>query len=329
MKHNGYKPFRAKQLFQWIHLHRVQSWDRMTNLSKSFRREIAQIFSLDRIAIVNCKTAPDGTVKFLQMLADGNHIESVLMDHGDHRTLCISTQVGCAMACKFCLTGSMGLKRNLSSGEIVDQVLNGYLLLPTGETIRNVVYMGMGEPFHNYENTITSLNILLDPGGLNYSSRRVTVSTSGLVPEIGRFAQEEKIKANLAISLNGVTQEARKELMPIGRRHSLEELIQACRNFPTNSRKRITFEYILIDRLTDSPQAAKRLVALLHGIKSKVNLIPYNESTHLPYRSSDEKNTQQFQRYLLDHGVVATLRKSKGQDIAAACGQLGMEWKSL
>lgn len=319
---NGHKPFRARQLFQWIYLHRVRSWEEMSNLSKSFRREVAQSFSLDRIAIVDCEKAADGTLKLLQELGDGNLVESVLMDHGDHRTLCLSTQVGCAMACRFCLTGGMGFGRNLSTGEIVDQVLNAYRLLPAGKTIRNIVYMGMGEPFHNYENTVASLSILLDPGGFDYSSRRVTVSTAGLVPEIRRFAQEENIKANLAVSLNGVSQETREELMPVGRQYPLEDLIRACRDFPADSRKRITFEYILMDTLTDSPQAAKKLVALLHGIRSKVNLIPYNESRFLPYRPSSERNVKRFQQYLLDHGIVATLRKSKGRGIAAACGQL-------
>lgn len=229
------------------------------------------------------------------------------------------------MACKFCLTAGMGLERNLTPGEIVDQILNAYRLLSKGELIRNIVYMGMGEPFHNYDNTIKSLEILTSPGGLNFSSRRVTISTSGVVPGIKRFAQEKKVKANLAISLNGVTQEARKELMPISKRYSLEKLIQACREFPTESRKRITFEYILVDGLTDSPQAAREFVKLLHGIKSKVNLIPYNENDQLSYKSPQDSNIKQFRQYLLDHGIVATLRKTRGQGISAACGQLATE----
>ena len=322
---NGHRAFRARQLFQWIYLHRVRTWEAMSNLSKSFRRQIAQVFSLDRIAIVDRKASADGTVKLLQELDDGNRIESVLMDHGEHRTLCVSTQVGCAMACRFCLTGGMGFKRNLSPGEIVDQVLNAYGTLPAGDAIRNVVYMGMGEPFHNYGNTVASLDILLEPGGLDFSARRVTVSTSGVVPAIRRFAREKKTKANLAISLNGVTQDVREELMPIAKRYPLEELIQTCRDFSTESRQRITFEYILIDSLTDSQNAAKKLVALLHGIKSKINLIPYNESDRLPYRSSSEGNIRQFRQYLLNHGIVATLRKSKGLGISAACGQLAAE----
>ena len=322
---HGYKPFRAKQLFQWVYWHRVDAWDEMSNLPRAFRQEISQSFSIKPITLVNQKIASDGTVKYLQELHDGYHIESVLMNHGDYHALCVSTQVGCAMACKFCLTAGMGLERNLTPGEIVDQILNAYRLLSKGELIRNIVYMGMGEPFHNYDNTIKSLEILTSPGGLNFSSRRVTISTSGVVPGIKRFAQEKKVKANLAISLNGVTQEARKELMPISKRYSLEKLIQACREFPTESRKRITFEYILVDGLTDSPQAAREFVKLLHGIKSKVNLIPYNENDQLSYKSPQDSNIKQFRQYLLDHGIVATLRKTRGQGISAACGQLATE----
>lgn len=317
----GQKKFRAKQLFQWLYLQRVDSWELMTNLSLVFRQLLAANFRLERIRIVNRQTAADGTVKILQRLDDGHEIESVLLLHEDHYTVCISTQVGCAMGCKFCLTAGMGLKRNLTSGEIVDQVLNLHTLLPEGGSIRNIVYMGMGEPFHNYDNTIKSLRIFLNDYGFNFSSRRITISTSGIVPGIERFAQESD-KANLAISLNGVTQEARAKLMPISKRYSLDELIQACKNFPTESRKRITFEYILLKGITDSLPSAKALVKLLHGTKSKVNLIVYNENPNLEFKAPDEAAVRQFQQYLLDHGLVATLRSSKGQGISAACGQL-------
>lgn len=317
----GQKPFRSVQLFQWLYLHKAQSWDEMTNLSKSFRNKLSQSFRIDRIKIIKKQQADDGTIKILQQLNDGYEVESVLLVHDDHYTVCISTQVGCAMGCKFCLTAGMGLKRNLSAGEIVEQVLNLWTLLPAGEQIRNIVYMGMGEPFHNYENTLKSLNIFLADHGFNFSSRRITVSTSGFVPGIERFARESD-KANLAISLNGVTQEARKKLMPISRRYPLEELIQTCRDFPREARKRITFEYILMKDITDSIQSAKELVRLLHGTKSKVNLIVYNENPTLEFKSPDETQVKRFQQYLLDRGLVATLRGSKGQGISAACGQL-------
>ncbi|MCP4752876.1 MAG: 23S rRNA (adenine(2503)-C(2))-methyltransferase RlmN, partial [Proteobacteria bacterium] len=299
--------------------------EEMSNISKKFRRKMADDFSLGSIPIVDKTSAPDGTVKLLQELHDGHRIESVLLRHDDHNTVCISTQVGCAMACRFCLTARMGLKRNLTPGEIVEQVLNAHSLLPEGENIRNIVYMGMGEPFHNYENTVKSLKIFLNPHGFDYSSRRITVSTSGIVPGIERFAEEEQVKANLAISLNGVTQEARRKLMPVSKRYSLEELIETCRNFPKESRKRITFEYILMKGITDSPESAKRLVSLLHGIKSKVNLIPYNEHPDLEYRSPSWDSIKRFQQYLLDHGLLATLRTSRGQGISAACGQLAVK----
>ncbi len=321
----GEKPFRAVQLFQWLYLHRVDEWDEMTNISKKFLKNASHHFSLQRIPIVHKQVAPDGTVKMLQELDDGHRIESVLLNHGDHFTVCISTQVGCAMGCKFCLTARMGLKRNLTPGEIVEQVLNAQSLLPAGKILRNIVYMGMGEPFHNYDNTIHSLKIFLNPHGFGFSTRRITVSTSGIVPGIEKFAQESDLRVNLAISLNGVTQEARKKLMPVSRRYSLEDLIESCRQFPKESRKRITFEYILMQGLTDSMESARKLVKLLHGIKGKVNLIPYNENAELPYKAPEPESVKKFQQYLMDHGILVTTRVSRGQEISAACGQLATE----
>lgn len=322
----GEKPFRAKQLFQWLYLHKAKTLDEMKNIPKVYKEKIKAAFHVERAPIINQVSAPDGTIKFLQEMADGSKIESVLMRHEDHNTVCISTQVGCAMGCKFCLTARMGIKRNLSSGEMVDQILNAESLLPEGQTVRNIVYMGMGEPFHNYENSITALKIFLNPAGLNFSSRRITISTCGIIKGIEKFAKEE-VKANLAISLNGVTQEARTQLMPISRRYSLEDLIKSCQNFPKESRQKITFEYILMKGLTDSMESAKELVKLMHGIKSKINLIPYNENPVLDFKAPSMEQVKKFQKYLLDHGVIATLRLSKGQGISAACGQLATESK--
>jgi 23S rRNA (adenine2503-C2)-methyltransferase len=322
---NNEKPFRAGQIFQWLYHHRVDNPDQMLNLSRSFRQKLAGSFSFNRIRIIEKKTATDGTVKLLQQLHDGLAIESVLLHHEDHHTVCISTQVGCAMGCRFCRTAGLGLIRNLSCGEIVEQVLNCQSLLPEGETVRNIVYMGMGEPFHNYDATIASLKIFLNHHGFSFSSRRITVSTSGLVPGIERFGRETQAKANLAISLNGVTQEARQQLMPISRRHSLEDLIEACRQFPKEARKRITFEYILLKDITDALASARQLVRLLHGIRAKVNLIPFNETPDLPFRSPAPETIKAFQQYLLDHGLLATLRTSRGGDIDAACGQLAAD----
>lgn len=330
----GEKPFRATQLFQWIHRHRVNSFDEMSNISKKFREKISANFILDRIPIIKITESGDGSRKFLQKLKDGHEVESVLMPHDDHYTVCISTQAGCAMACRFCLTATMGLKRHLTTGEIVEQVINAYTLVPEGESVRNIVFMGMGEPFHNYDNTIRALSILQNEKGMDFSNRRITISTCGLVPQILKFAKED-IKANLAISLNGVTQEGRKQLMPITKRYPLDELMAACREFTKGDKRKITFEYILMDQLTDSMEAAKKMVKLLHGIKGKVNLIPYNENPHLEFKASKMEQIKRFQQFLLDHGVLATLRISKGQDISAACGQLasqnqkkrGEEWK--
>jgi len=318
------KPYRAKQIYQWLYAHKVSSFDEMTNISKKIRQKISETFTLNLIPVIDKKSSPDGTIKILQELWDGHNIESVLLKHDDHYTVCISTQVGCAMACKFCLTAKMGFVRNLEAGEIVEQVLNLNALLSEGESIRNIVYMGMGEPFLNYENTMKSLEIFQNENGFNFSSRRITVSTSGIVPGIRRFGTE-KIKANLAISLNGVNQEAREKLMPVSKRYSLDELMQACRSFPREARQRITFEYVLMDGITDSLKSAKALVSLLHGTKSKVNLIPYNESPDLEFKASDKKSIEQFKQYLMDHGIVATLRTSKGQGISAACGQLAVK----
>ena len=320
----GHKPYRATQLFQWLYLHRVDSWHLMSNISQKFIEEISEAFSFPNLPIVNKSEADDGTVKFLQQLADGKWVESVLLKHENHYTVCISTQVGCGMACRFCLTATMGLIRDLSAGEIVEQVLNAYSLVPEGHNLRNIVYMGMGEPFNNYDNTIQSLKILLNPHSFGFSARRITVSTSGIVPGIERFAKEEMVRPNLAISLNGVTQASRKELMPVSRRYPLEDLIKACRQFPKESRKRITFEYIMLDGITDSLSDAKKLVSLLHGIKGKVNLIPFNEHPQLKYKSSPPEAVKQFQKFLMDHGLIVTLRTSKGQGISAACGQLAV-----
>ncbi|MGK0289532.1 MAG: 23S rRNA (adenine2503-C2)-methyltransferase [bacterium] len=321
----GEKPFRAKQMYNWLYKNQVFKLDEMGNLSKKFREKLDKAFIFEHSPIVQKTSSDDGTIKFLQKLDDGSEIESVLMNMGEHYTICVSTQVGCAMGCTFCMTGTMGLKRHLEVGEIVEQVVNGFSLLPEGNRIRNIVYMGMGEPFHNYENTIKSLQVLLSPNGFDFSSRRVTVSTSGIIPKIIEFGKETRAKANLAVSLNGIDQESRKAIMPLSKKYPIEELIQACRDFPLDARKRITFEYILFDNLNDNIESAKKLVKLLHQTKSKVNLIPYNDNPDLGFHSPSLKNVKAFQQYLLDHGVLATLRISKGQDIAAACGQLVAE----
>ncbi|OGG96442.1 MAG: 23S rRNA (adenine(2503)-C(2))-methyltransferase [Candidatus Lambdaproteobacteria bacterium RIFOXYD12_FULL_49_8] len=322
----GQKPFNAEQIYHWLYAKGARDFWEMSNLSKSLRSLLSERFCLTPLLEVGHKTAQDGTIKLLLSLADQEQIETVLLRHSDHNTLCLSTQVGCAMACKFCLTAKMGLKRNLTPAEIVGQILAAKAHLPEGQGIRNLVFMGMGEPLHNYDNLILALKILLDPRGLDYSWRRVTISTSGLVEGIRRFWAEPEVRAMLAISLNGVTQEERQLLMPVSKRHDLESLIQALKEMPPEKKDRITFEYVLLRDHTDGMDQAKRLVALLNGIKAKVNLIEFNEHPDLPFRAPDPARTKAFQRYLLDKGLLATLRAARGQDVAAACGQLATDY---
>ena len=280
-------------------------------------------FYISSQKIADSLHSQDGSIKYRILLEDGNSIESVFLPHKNHNTICVSSQAGCGMGCDFCMTARMGLIRNLKPAEIIDQVFTVLQELKENKKIRNIVFMGMGEPFHNYNNLMQALEILTDEHGFNFSHRRITVSTSGLLPKIRRFGQE-KIKANLAVSLNGVSDEVRTKLMPVNKAYNLEKLIKACSEYPLESRKRITFEYILIRDLTDSLQDAKGLIRLLHGLKFKINLIPYNSTADGKYQSPSPQQARRFQKYLLDHQIVAPLRISKGQDIQGACGQLAV-----
>lgn len=325
----GKPAFAASQIINWLYVQGRRSFEEMGNLSKALREELAASFEISLPTVALKQTSKDGTVKFLCQLHDGKQIETVLLDHEDHNTLCISTQVGCAMACKFCRTASMGLVRNLDASEIIGQVLLAKEMLGPEKRLRNLVFMGMGEPLHNYDNLIRSLEILLHPKGLEYSWKRITVSTSGLTDSIIRFWEEPTVKAMLAISLNGVTQEARKVLMPVAKRNHLEDLIAACRALPLNKRQRITFEYILLSGVTDDASSAKQLVALLNGIKAKVNLIPFNPDPELPFKAPSQEAVREFQKILMDRGLLATVRKSRGQDVSAACGQLASDSQTV
>jgi len=321
MKAAGEPAFRAKQVFQWLYQRQVASFEEMANVSKALKAKLSLYFHLGEVEEAARAVSQDGSVKFVHQLADGELVESVLMPGERHITLCVSSQVGCAMKCDFCMTGKMGLTRNLTPGEIVQQVVNSWRTLEEGQFIRNIVFMGMGEPFHNYDNVMTALDILTDDLGFGFSNRRVTISTSGLVPAIRRYAAEGR-KANLAISLNGVTDELRSQLMPVNKRWPLEKLLEACREFPLDTRHRITFEYILMKGTTDSLDHARKLVKLLHGLKAKVNLIPFNPGPGSPYKAPEITHCRAFQEVLLNKGLLATLRISRGQDIAGACGQL-------
>lgn len=327
MAERGEPAFRARQVFHWLYQRRAQDFEAMTDIAKPLRQLLAAHFTVGLLERHEVRTSKDGSIKYAFKLADGAVIESVLMPNNTHHTLCVSTQVGCAMGCAFCLTARMGLVRNLEASEIVQQVVEAYGDLPEEALIRNVVFMGMGEPLHNYDNLVTALEILTEDHAFGFSWRRLTVSTSGLVPAIRRFAEED-VRANLAISLNGVTDEARTKLMPVNKRWNIAELLRACREIPKEPRVRITIEYILLEGITDSLADARRLVKLLHGLKCKVNLIPFNPWPGSPYRGPDLAHARAFQEELLDRGLLATLRISKGQDILAACGQLSTETRA-
>jgi 23S rRNA (adenine2503-C2)-methyltransferase len=270
----------------------------------------------------------DGSQKLVLGLHDGSRVQSVLMPDEDRLTLCLSTQVGCGFGCAFCLTGTMGLGRHLSAGEIVGQVLAARGLLAESARITHLVYMGMGEPLANYRATVRSLRVLTDPAGLGYSPRRVTVSTVGLVPALERLAREG-LRVNLAISLHATTDAVRNRLMPVNRAFPLAPLLAACRRLPLPARQRLTFEYVLLDRINDTPEDARRLAGLLRGLRAKVNLIPFNDWDGAGFRRPPLERILAFQAIVLEHGITATVRWSKGEDIGAACGQLagpGPRW---
>ena len=313
----GKEKFRTVQIMRWIYQRGVTDFSEMTDLAKSFREDLSKRATISSFTPEAVEVSSDGTRKYLFRLHDGRSVETVLIPMESGRnTLCISTQVGCAMQCSFCLTGKFGLERDLATSEIINQVC----AVRKDHSIDNIVLMGMGEPLHNLDNVVDALEILYAATGFDYGPRKVTLSTSGLVPEMSELGR--RIKVNLAVSLNATTDEVRDELMPINRRYPLKELMEACRQFPLASRQRVTFEYILIRGVNDSQADAKRLVKLLHGIKAKVNLIPFNEHSGSEFQTPDEQTIRAFQTYLLDRQIVAIRRAGKGQDISAACGQL-------
>ncbi len=320
----GAPAFHGPQVFRWIHARGVTDFSGMTDLGQALRAQLTLAFQIGSPAVETRQVSSDGTTKFLLRLADGRHIEAVFIPDTPAQTFCISTQVGCAMRCGFCLTGQMGLTRHLTAGEIVGQVR--VLARETGllGTRFNLVFMGMGEPLHNYDATMKAIRMLADPHGLAINPRRMTLSTVGLVPAIERLAAEP-VMPNLAISLHATTDAQRDELVPVNRAHHLQDLIDACKRIPLKRRGRITFEYVLLDLVNDTPEDARRLVKLLNGLKAKVNLLPLNEAAGVPFRRPSDARVDAFAKILADRGVLVSVRKSRGRDIRAACGQLLVE----
>jgi 23S rRNA (adenine2503-C2)-methyltransferase len=290
----GKERYRSIQILRWLYQKDVESFDKMTNLSKRFRQELSQIGFISTLSTLNMEQARDGTKKFLFQLKDGNRIESVLIPDKTRLTLCLSTQVGCALGCRFCLTGKMGWKRDLMVSEILNQILAVRKMLPEKTSITNIVLMGMGEPLANYKNILKAIELMAHPDAFKFSSKKITLSTVGLLPELEQLA-EEKISFRLAISLNASEEETRSDLMPVNRRYPLNKILALCKKFPLRPRTRITFEYVMVEGINDSSQDAKRLLKILRGIPSKVNLIPLNEAPEIPFKKTSEEKIKQFQ----------------------------------
>src|SRR5204862_1765663 len=313
-----------RQLFRWIYGQGVTDIRAMTNLPRGLRQILIDQVMISTPALVTRERSIDGTEKFLLCLADGLQIESVFLPDTPSMTFCSSTQVGCAMACAFCLTGKMGLIRNLTAGEIVGQVRVLADALAMRQATFNIVLMGMGEPLHNYDETMKALRILADEHGFAMSPRRITLSTVGLLPALERLAREP-IMPNLAISLHAPTDATRGELVPINSKYGVRDIIDACKRFPLKRRNRITFEYVLLAGINDSPADARGLAKLLSGVKSKVNLIPLNAAAGIPYERPSDEAINRFAGILADQRLIVSVRKSGGRDIRAACGQLIVE----
>ncbi len=312
----GKERYRATQIFKWLYQHDISSFDEMTNVSKALRAQLAQTAYISRLEPETIEVGSDGTRKYLFMLEDGNAVESVIIPDEDRNTLCISSQAGCAMQCAFCLTGTFNLTRNLTTAEIVNQIL----AVRRDLEVRNIVMMGMGEPLHNLDNVISALQIMAEDNGLQLSSRRVTVSTCGLVPELERLGRE--ITVNLAVSLNATTDELRDRIMPVNKAYPIATLLAALKNYPLPGRRKITIEYVLLGGLNDTLEDAKRLVRLLSDIPCKINLIPFNPHEKADFRPPTRAALDAFHKYLLDRHFTVITRDSRGSDISAACGQL-------
>jgi len=330
--------FRAAQIWNWIYHRGVRDFDAMANLPKDMRQLLGDYYSIERPSVVTEQKSEDGTIKWLLAMSDGQQVEAVFIPEGERGTLCISSQVGCTLTCKFCHTGTQPLVRNLGAHEILQQIMHARDALNewpgagkeenSGRDLTNIVLMGMGEPLYNYENVAKAMLICMDENGLAVSKRRITLSTSGVVPLIGKVGEE--LGVNLAISLHAPTDEKRASIMPINNKYPLADLLEACRNYPVNSaQRRITFEYVMLAGVNDSDEDAETLATILNGIPCKVNLIPFNEWPGSEFTCSSGNRIHKFAKILTSHGVDSPIRKPRGRDILAACGQLKSASKRL
>ena len=320
----GEKPYRATQLFNWVYKAKVRDVGLMTNITKDVRRALGERYEFPRASIEKCEVSDDGSRKYLFRTSRGNLVESVMIKQPERMTLCVSSQVGCGMACSFCRTGTMGFIKHLRTSEILQQVI-GVIedsQAQWGDMFSNIVFMGMGEPLHNISAVVSAIKILTDDQGLTIGPRKITVSTVGLVPRIEEFGAQ--VKANLAVSLNATTDAVRSTIMPVNQRYPLSELLGVLRRYPLGPRKRITIEYVMLAGVNDTQEDLRRLPKLLRGIQAKVNLIPYNENAGLGYKSPAREWVAYWQKEL-SREVDTTVRWSKGQDINAACGQLAVD----
>ena len=320
----GLERFRARQMFAWLYRRGVTDISAMTDLPKELRVSLAADFTISTPEMASHERSSDGTEKFVLRLADRRQIESVFIPDTPAMTFCISTQVGCAMACAFCLTGKMGLVRNLTAGEIAGQVRVMAGALNLRDKAFNIVLMGMGEPLHNYDAVMKAMRILCDAHGFALPPRRVTLSTVGLLPALEKLAGEP-LMPNLAISLHAPTDAVRGQLVPLNRKYGVADIIETCKRFPVRKRSRITFEYVMLAGVNDSPTDARQLAKLLAGVKSKVNLIPLNAAAGIPFDRPSDQVVDEFARILAERDVTVSVRKSRGRDIRAACGQLIVE----
>ena len=315
----GEKKYRAEQIFKWIYVEKVKEFDEMTNLSLELREKLKANYTMCNYKILRKQESSDGTKKYLFDVLDSNAIETVLMQYHHGKTICVSSQIGCKMGCKFCASTGIQFVRSLTAGEIVEQILA--VEQDIGDKISNVVFMGIGEPFDNYNNVMNAIKIINNQKGLNIGARHISVSTSGLVPRIYDFANED-LQCTLSISLHATNDEKRSSMMPVNKKYSIEELMEACRYYIDKTNKRISFEYALAKDNNDNLDDAKELVKLLKGMLCHVNLIPINKIENGSYTKSTNENIIKFRDYLNDNGIVATIRRELGSDIDAACGQL-------